>query len=89
MTQGTDYTMQFTAAGSEPLSWSLEPMAVGTAVPAEASIDNTGKLAIKGSIAVGTYNFTVKVSNDAGSDTFQFSVTVQADRRFILPDIIR
>jgi len=88
MTQGTDYTAQFTATGSEPLTWSLEPVTVIGAiatVPAEASIDSKGKLTINGSIAVGTYSFIVKVTNAAGFDSFEFTIMVQAALRRIIP----
>ena len=85
MTQSTDYEMQFTATGSAPLYWSLEPIPAAThveTVPVEASIDNTGKLKIQGSIAAGEYSFIVKVSNDVGSDSFDFTIQVSA---YLLP----
>jgi len=81
MEQGTDYRLQFEATGSEPLTWTLEPIVAAThvtAVPDEARIDGrTGLLTIRGSIAAGSYSFIVRVTNDMGTDTFDFSVTVQ------------
>ena len=90
MTQGADYEMQFSASGSEPMKWSLEPILALThiaTVPAEASIDDTGKLSIKGTIAVGDYNFIIRVTNSVGSDTFAFTITVQAGRQINIRDI--
>ena len=85
MTQGTDYSMQFSATGSTPLSWSLEPVSSRQPVPAEASIDSTGKLSIKGSIATGSHSFIVKVANDVGSNTFEMTITVQGGLGPIVP----
>ena len=82
VTQGTEYTTQFTATGSEKLIWSLLPApAAGTGVPAEAVIDNSsGALYVRSSISVGTHVFIVKVENDAGSDSLMFTLIVQSSR---------
>ena len=85
MTQGTDYSMQFSATGSAPLTWSLEPVSSRQPVPAEASIDSTGKLSIKGSIAAGNYSFIVKVANEEGSDSFELTITMQGGFGPIIP----
>ena len=63
-----DFTTQFRATGTEPLTWSLEPYKE-TAVPSEITIDNNGLLTVKRSIAKGTHRFIVKVSNAFGSDS--------------------
>ena len=92
MTRGTDYELQFTATGSEPLYWSLEPVQALThfaTVPEEVTIDGTGRLNIKGSIAVGSYSFIVRVTNDLGSDTLEFTITVESGRIIIRPPVGR
>ncbi len=63
-----DYTAQFRASGTEPLTWSLGPYK-GAEVPAEVTIDNNGLLTVKRSIKKGTHRFFLKVSNAFGSDT--------------------
>ncbi len=62
-------SQQLSASGSEPFSWSLEPISRLIPVPAGVSIDNTGLLSINKGIPVGTYSFNVRVENGAGFDT--------------------
>ncbi len=56
------------ATGEGPLIWSLEPIAIGTAVPEEAVISSEGTLFVRQSIAVGEYTFKVRVENAYGRD---------------------
>jgi len=77
MTRASDFKVQLSASGSEPLSWELEPVNARIAVPSEASIDDSGLLTIGGDIQVGNYSFMVKVSNDEGSDTREVQLEVE------------
>ncbi len=81
----TDFTVQFTAQGSFPLSYSLEPIVSESGdelpLPEEISIDSgTGLLSVKGGliggIAPGVYDFVLKVQNPIGSDTQICKLTV-------------
>jgi hypothetical protein len=76
MTRRFDFTVQLSASGSEPLTWSLEPVSERMTVPAEASIDNEGLLTVAGDIPAGTCSFVVKVANDAGADTQEIHLEV-------------
>ena len=80
MTRGTDFTAQFSATGSTPLVWTLEPanlLANVATVPAEISIDSNGLLNVKGEIAAGEHRFIIRVTNDVGSDTLEYTLTVK------------
>lgn len=73
-----DFSVQLAASGSEPLSWSLEPISRRIPVPAEASISSTGLLSVNSGISMGTYSFTVRVENSAGFDTKQITLVVKS-----------
>ena len=92
MTNGTDYTLQLQATGTEPLYWHLEAIPALThraEVPTEASISESGLLTIDSSIAAGNYSFVVRVSNPIGSDDFTLYLEVQEGKRIIPLDPIR
>ena len=79
MTYGTDYIAEYYATGSKPITWSLEPGPSGLPVPGAVQIDKTGKLTVRGFITLDTYRFYIKASNDAGSDSLLFEITVNPD----------
>lgn len=79
----TDFSIQIKATGSTPITYSLEQVNQRLLIPSEISIDSTtGLLTVKGGliggISPGKYDFMVKVSNAAGSDTRQCSLEVTA-----------
>lgn len=81
MTAGVDdLSVVISAAGSEPITWSLASSG-GRRIPAEISIDaKSGLLTAKRSIAPGTYTFTIRAENDVGSDTQECVITVAEAR---------
>ena len=72
-TVGTAYSQPLAADGTTPITWSIES---GGTLPTGLSLnESTG--AITGTpTAAGTYNFTVKAENSYGSDSKQFSLTI-------------
>ncbi|MHB1483806.1 MAG: hypothetical protein ACYCYI_03995 [Saccharofermentanales bacterium] len=68
--EGTsNLTVPIKAAGSTPITWSLERTG-RYIIPSQVTIDpKTGILTVNGGIGKGTYYFTVKASNDIGSDS--------------------
>ena len=85
MSRTFDFSVQLFASGSEPLSWSLEPISSRMTVPAQASIADTGLLSISKDIPMGNYRFKVRVENSAGSDTKEIALEVKA--RIIIPGV--
>jgi PKD repeat protein len=69
MTRLLAFSVQLSASGSEPMTWSLEPVSPRMTVPSQASIDNTGYLTVGRTIPAGNYSFVVKVENAAGYDS--------------------
>ena len=70
--EGTVYSQTLTATGTAPITWSLES---GGALPAGLTLSGTGN--ISGTPTTeGTYTFTVKAANAAGSATQALSITV-------------
>jgi len=87
----TDFSMQLSATGSAPMTYSLEPYSSRMTVPSEISVDaTTGLLRVKGGLIGGikadNYSFILRVSNDVGSDTQECTLTVTAST---LPPIKR
>ena len=71
-TVGTAYNQTLAATGSDTITWSVTS---GT-LPAELTLDtNTGTISGTPTTA-NTYNFTVTATNDSGSDSKQFSLTI-------------
>jgi subtilisin family serine protease/uncharacterized membrane protein len=68
---GIAYSAILTAAGTTPITWSIN----SSSMPVGLSLSNGG--AISGiPTTAGTFNFTVKATNSAGSDTRQFSIGI-------------
>jgi hypothetical protein len=68
---GTEYNQILTVIGVTPITWSLN----GGSLPTELELLPTG--VISGMPTTnGTFNFTVKATNDAGSDTKELSITI-------------
>ena len=68
---GTAYNQQIIAAGTAPITWSLESGNLPTGLTLSSSGVITGTPTV-----VGTSTFTVKAENSAGSDTKSFSIEV-------------
>lgn len=76
MISGSDFSVQLSATGTQPLTWSLEPISSRMKVPSQASIDSTGLLTVRNPIEAGTYKFIVKAANSFGSDSKEITLTV-------------
>ncbi len=70
-TVGVSYSFTFTATGTAPITWTV----AGGALPAGLTLSQSGVLSGTPS-AAGTYSFTVKAANSAGSTSQVFSMTV-------------
>ena len=70
---GTAYDQTLAATGDATITWTLE----GGNLPAGLTLAADGKISGTPS-AAGTYTFTVKASNGAGSDTKSFTVKIAA-----------
>lgn len=69
------FSVQLSAQGTEPLTWSLEPFSERMTLPKEVSIAQ-GLLKVEGKIALGHYSFFVKVANEAGEDRREVALSV-------------
>ncbi|MCL2662585.1 MAG: putative Ig domain-containing protein [Oscillospiraceae bacterium] len=68
---GTGGTFQVTATGTTPITYSI------SGAPTGVSLDgSSGIMTIAGNVPVGTYPFTITVSNDVGSANQAFTLTV-------------
>ena len=72
-TEGTSYSQTLTATGTAPITWSI---AEDSSLPAGLSLGaDTG--VISGiPTADGTFNFTVTATNEYGSDSKEFTLTI-------------
>ena len=72
-TEGTSYSQTLTATSTTPITWSI---AEDSSLPAGLSLGaDTG--VISGiPTAAGTYSFTVTATNDYGSDSKEFTLTI-------------
>ena len=76
---GGDLEITITAAGSEPITYSLVPKSERYIIPDEVSIDpESGVLTVREGVEAGKYYFSVKAENDVGSDTRECVLTVVA-----------
>lgn len=74
---GGDLEIFITAAGSEPITYSLVPKSERYLIPDEVSIDpESGVLTVREGVEAGKYYFSVKAENDVGSDTRECVLTV-------------
>jgi hypothetical protein len=70
---GTAYNQTLTATGTSPITWSL----ASGSLPTGLTLSSSG--AISGTpTTAGTSNFTVKATNNAGSDTKMLSIAISA-----------
>ena len=69
---GVPYSFTLTATGTAPITWAL----VGGTSVAGIQLSAAGVLSGTPTMA-GTFNFSVKASNNAGSDTKGFSITIE------------
>ena len=71
-TVNQSYTAQLSATGSDTIKWSL---ATGSSLPSNLTLSESGE--ISGTpTATGTSTFTVVATNDYGSDSKEFSLTI-------------
>ncbi len=83
----TDWSVQLSASGSAPITYSLEPVNARIPVPSFLSINaSTGLLSVKttatAGLSVGVYDFIVKAQNTAGTDTRICKLTISAPLMF-------
>ena len=71
---GISYSQTLTATGTTPMVWSV----VGGSLPAGLDLNGTTGTISGTPSALGTFTFTVKAENGAGSDTKVLSITVTA-----------
>ena len=69
---GTAYSQQFSATGSVPFTWSIS---AGT-LPSGLTIDSTSGQLSGTPASTGSYSFTVRATNDAGTNDKAFSGTI-------------
>ncbi len=70
--EGDAYSQTLTATGTAPITWSIE----SGSLPAGLTLSGD---TISGTpTAAGTFTFTVKAANGAGSDTKELSIVIQA-----------
>lgn len=82
-TSGTAYTYTLTSSGTSPISWRVTGGALPTGLTLNAS---TG--AISGvPTTTGTFSFTAEASNTVGTNSRQFSLTVNAATQSVPPSI--
>ena len=73
-TVDTAYNQTLTATGDVPITWSL---ASGSALPNGLNLSEDGK--ITGTpTAAGQFNFTVTATNDSGSDSKEYTLTIDS-----------
>lgn len=71
---GEAYSQTLAATGTTPITWALGS---GSSLPAGLTLSLSG--IISGTpTAAGTFTFTVKAANSAGSDTQELSIVIQA-----------
>ena len=71
---GTTYSTQLAATGTTPITWSLE----SGSLPNGLTLSSAG--VISGTpTEENTFNFTVKATNGAGTDTKEFSITIEKE----------
>jgi len=68
---GTDYNQTLTATGDTPITWSLE----NGILPNGLTLSQDGVI-FGIPIIADTFNFTIKATNNAGSDTKELSITI-------------
>jgi hypothetical protein len=77
-----DLEVQISATGSTPIEWSLIATE-GYRIPEGVTIDSdSGVLTLHGNMTKGTYYFTIKAENDAGSDTQECSLVIKSSFNF-------
>lgn len=70
---GVAYSQALAATGTTPITWTLE----SGSLPAGLSLSSSGIISGTPTTA-GTFTFTVKATNSAGSDTKELSIVIQA-----------
>jgi len=72
-TVGTAYSQTLAATGTAPITWSI----TGGGLPPGLFIDSSSGAIVGTPTADGTFTFTVTANNAAGSNSRQFTVTIQ------------
>jgi hypothetical protein len=68
--EGTGGSLTLTATGTTPIQFAL------TGAPAGVSISNTNQLIVASTAIAGTFPFTITATNEAGSVTQSFTLTI-------------
>lgn len=74
-TVGTRYSATLAADGTTPITWSL---ATGSSLPSGLTLDKDTGVISGAPTADATATFTVTATNDYGSDSKEFTLTIQA-----------
>ena len=77
---GTSYTATFTATGSDPITWTAGGLPEGFSMSESGTLSGTTETA-------GTYTITVTASNSAGSDTKEYTLTIEETIKVTPPSI--
>ncbi|MEA4969820.1 MAG: X2-like carbohydrate binding domain-containing protein [Candidatus Pelethousia sp.] len=72
-TVSTEYSQTILATGTAPITWSKESGDLPDGIDLESDGDLSGTPTV-----VGTFNFTVRATNTAGSDTQAFSIVISS-----------
>ena len=78
---GAIYTASFDATGTAPIEWTSDNLPEGFTLGTSGNLAGLPKTA-------GVYRFTVTAKNSAGSDSREFTITVNAPRKAEVPKII-
>ena len=77
---GTSYTATFTATGSDPITWTAGGLPEGFSMSESGTLSGTTETA-------GTYTITVTATNSAGSDTKEYTLTIEETVKITPPKI--
>ncbi len=77
---GKGLSIPVSAAGSTPISWTLVPTGSNPVPEGVFIASETGILTIGSGVGIGTHYFTIKATNDVGSDTQECSLSVISPR---------
>ena len=71
-TEGTSYSQTLTATGTAPITWSV----TSGSLPTGLTLNESTGLISGTPTAAGTYSFTVTATNNGGSDSEEFTLTI-------------
>ena len=83
-TLGTAYHQTFYLTGTQPITWTVESGNLPNGLSLNATTGTISGIPI----AIGTFNFTVKEANEAGSATEMLSITITGEDECLSPIIL-